>query len=750
MAVATSPEPLLKSTPDVNKLNAFNNPIVTVTRHKAARGTPGFSVVASLPMKLPEILSLQTTLPVTYGAGYYKFSVADTAGGETESWMVALGKPDEMEVSPMPSPPGFPPAGASATPPFTAAPLDPETKQIMPGWFYNESTGLLMTPWREAVQWRQGEPLPKPPAPAAGTTAPHLSLVPPNANPWSWPAPQSSWGTGWGNYPVNSGESDEMKLLKDRLAASERKAELDQIRADNERRAEEQRRRDDERERREEQRAQQTAMMFEKLAAALTAKPSGPSSEEQRLQREADESRRRAEEMERRHAEERREDQRREEARIAEERRREDARLADERHREEMRVLREASASKADPLMSLFSTILSTQSTNAQETARMIRDTSAATTAAAERSTAQILDLARAQKDSASESSKTVLEGMKGLMEMQTGVYNQLLDVAGQSGQPAWVGLASDAMQKIGAIGQALAERNQQQVAQPQYTPPPPRPMQRQTRQQTVQVQQGPAQGQMPVAIPRQQVPAANAARPGYVDTGGRPEGTTFDPKTEEFILADGMRIKQSVVEKEGWVVAVKEAIRARGMQQGQQVQEAAVHADGLNGAAPAVNGAAGPSNVTPLPVNKSRKKKGAAAPPPPPEEQEEEAPAAAMPPPANGQGYTVAEIRDADSELLFDMLKAFDDATLFGDLWQFVPQLRASTDPQQIVQYILQGHSYLRNSGKTAPAMDLLDGEQLGVFVARLLPEAPEPLHKAVVDKLAEAMGLTANGADA
>lgn len=741
MAVATSPEPLLKSTPDVNKLNAFNNPIVTVTRHKAARGTPGFSVVASLPMKAMDILGLQTTLPINYGPGYYKFTVADTAGGDSESWMVALGKPDEMEVSPMPGP-----AGPSMPPvPPVNAPLDPETKQIMPGWFYNESTGLLMTPWREAVQWRQGEALPKPPTPAASGPAPHLQVVPPNANPWSWPAPQSSWGGGWGGYPVNSGESDEVKMLKERLAAQDRQRELDQLREDQRRRDEEQKRREEERERREEERARQTTAMFEKLAAALTTKPAGPSPEELRLQREAEDSRRRAEEAERRHEEERREAQRREEARAAE-----------DRHREEMRALKDAvAANKPDPMspmIGMLTTLMTNMQASSAETVRTIKDTLAAGTASAERfmmSPAQVFDMVRNEKTGAAEMSQVVLATTKEMMGAQKEMYQNLLQIAGDSNQPAWVGLASEAMQKIGVIGQALAERNAN--AQPQYQPPPPRQVQRHApaRHQTVQVQQPVPQQQVPIAVPRQQVAAATRAREGYVDTGGRPEGTIFDPKTEEFILADGMRIKQSVVEKDGWVVAIKEAIRQRGMQQG-QVQSTAIHAEpapaAMNGAAPAVNGAAGPANVAPAPANK-RKKKAAPASEPEPAPAAEVVPQ--MAPPADPSGYTLEEMRSAHPDAVLQAISAFDDPTLFGELWQYVQQLRQSKDPQQIVQVVMQGQAFLRSSGKTVPAMDLLAAEQLGPFVERLLPEAPQEFGQAVFDQLAAAMGLTDDAGD-
>jgi hypothetical protein len=56
----------------------------------------------------------------------------------------------------------------------------------------------------------------------------------------------------------------------------------------------------------------------------------------------------------------------------------------------------------------------------------------------------------------------------------------------------------------------------------------------------------------------------------------------------------------------------------------------------------------------------------------------------------------------------------------------------------------VLQGQQFLNNSGKTAPAMDLLAAEQLEAFIVRLLPQASEEFQDAVGYALAEAMGLT------
>ena len=364
MAAAPVTQPLLKSQPDMSKLNTFTGYTVGVTKHLGPRNTPGSSVVATQTMTKEALLALQATLPLKEGPGYFLFQVTDTGGTGEDQWMVKLGVdssvPQQQEGYPMAGP-GFPGQyPAPSMPP--AAPLDGDVKQIMPGFFFNEGLGLLRTPWGETVPWRQTDAWPK--APTGSAT--HLASVPASATPWNWPPQQ---GSSWGGYPIGGGSSSEVETLKAELVEQKRQREMDELRADQRRRDDEQRRREEERDRKdseriaedrrredqrreearryEDQRAKEMQAMFERLTA-LTAKPAGPSEHEQRIERELLEEKRR------------REDGEREAARREEDRRR------DEQHRTELaamnerveRTLREASATRTDPMMTVFKEVL--------------------------------------------------------------------------------------------------------------------------------------------------------------------------------------------------------------------------------------------------------------------------------------------------------------------------------------------------------------------------------------------------------
>lgn len=698
MAV-TPAVPMLKSQPDMSKLNAFAGYMVSVTKHLGPKGTPGTAVVPTQKMPLDQLLALQVNLPLRYNAGYYQFTVTDEGGTGSDEWMVKLGTEvaPTQEALPMVGQPPYPP-------PMPGAPLDPDVKQIMPGWWYNDVLGFLTTPWRETVTWRQGDPLPRPPATA---NAGHLSLVPPNATPWNW---QQQPG-GWGGYPATETKSPELEAMKLQMAEDRRRTEeSDRRREERER---EDRRADEAKRDREASEAR-----FEKLVTLLTTKPAGPSEGEQRLLRETEETRRRLEESERRAAEDRKETQRQA-----------DQRAAEERHREEMRLVREeikaATANKTDPMMTLFGTILQTQSATATETARMIRETGDRAAAASERSATQVLDLARSQKDSANESSKTVLEGMKGLMEMQTGVYNQLLEVSGSGNQPWYAGVLQEGVGKIGLLGQAILERNQQQAQQPQYVPP----------QRIVQgrpVQQQPGMRPMPGQPVPQQV-AAPAPPPNT-----RPPDAEYDPATEEFVFPDGWRVNQALVQQTGWVAVLK-----RRPQPNAAAPAAPAPVNGTNGATATPVAAAPPMVVVPdaiLPPapaakpTKANKKKRRTAATPEPE------PESALTPPANGKGYSTEEIRAMDPEQIEEVVNALDDAMLFGGMLTYVVDLRkraaSGLSVAKAAEFILGTRQYIHSFGASPPpAFELLAAEQLEVLVDRLLPDAPEEYQDAVIE---------------
>lgn len=756
MAVAPATQPLLKSQPDMSKINAFETGItVTVTKHQAARGTPGSLVFPTQTISKEELMALQVTLPLKHGVGYYAFTAADAGGSGEDSWMVRLGidptVPQQQEGYFMAGP-GLP--GGPAAPMVPSAPLDGDVKQIMPGWFFNEALGLLSTPWRETIPWRQGEALPKPP-----TGASHLSAIPPTATPWNWPPQQG----GWGGYPV-TGSSSEIDALKAELAESKRQAELAEVRAEQRRRDDERerreaerlaedRRREEDRTRREEQRREEDRRREEartkemaELIAKLTTK-SGPSEHEQRLEREMVEERRR------------REDSEREATRREEDRRRE------EQHRTEMREmterfergLKEAAANKVDPVMTVFKEVLISQQASAASAMQTMREASAATAAVAERNAItpqQVMEMVRTTRDGASESSKTVMETMRGLMKTQQEVMTSMIEIAGQGQQPWYAGALQEGLNKVGTIGTAMMERNAQVAAQqeqqqqrlqaqmaaararaaaaaPIVTPAPP-PAAPQLRPA------GPARAVAPTPPPPSPTPGL-AGRAQH--TGGRPEGTTYDKKRDLFILADGREVANSVVQENGWgpVLAMSP------------------HDEGAPklpaGAAPTIVPAAAP----PTHVNGSGKKprgRRAAPPPAPAPLQPDEVIPPAPPPPANGQGYTLDELREMEPDQIRQVVSPMDDLFLFGALMPSIVDLRGRVakgmPAQKAAEAVLGSRQYLSSfGGQIPPAFELLIAEHFEVLVERLLPDATEHYREAVAAKLEEAIEAERGGGD-
>jgi hypothetical protein len=702
--MAVAPVPLLKSQPDMSKLNAFAGYMVSVTKHLGPKGTPGTAVVPTQKMEKDKLLALQVHLPLQYGAGYYMFTVTDEGGTGSDEWMVKLG----TDVAPTQE--GLPMAGQPPfmQPPVAGAPLDPGVTQIMPGYYYNDALGLLTTPWRETVTWRQGDPWPKPPV---STTAGHLSLVPPNATPYNW---QQQPG-GWGSWPATETKSPELEAMKLQIAEDRRRVE------EAERRREERERED--RQREETKRDREAAeARWEKMIALMTTKPAGPSEMELRLQREAEETRRRLEESERRAEEARKEAQRREELR-----------LADERHREEMRLVREeikaATANKTDPMLTLFGTILQTQSANATETARMLRESGDRAAAASERNTTQILELARAQRESASESGKTVLEGMKGLMDTSTTFYQQMLEVAGQGSQPWYAGVLQEGVGKIGLLGQAILEKNQQAAQQPQYMPP----------QRVVQGRPMPQQPMQPGMRPMP-MPQQVAAPPGPINTGTRPPDAEYDQLAEEFVFPDGWRVKQAIVQQHGWAAVLKRRpmTPAAAPIAAPPAPTNGTTAAPVSAPPPVVVAPPAPAPVAAAPAAKrksgGKKKRGRAAAAPAPD------PEPALPPPANGQGYSLEELREMDPDQVAEVVNPLDDQMLFGALLPYVNDLRVRAAKGLTVakaaEFILGTRQYIHSFGASPPpAFELLAAEQLEVLTERLLPDAPEEYQDAVIE---------------
>jgi hypothetical protein len=306
----------------------------------------------------------------------------------------------------------------------------------------------------------------------------------------------------------------------------------------------------------------------------------------------------------------------------------------------------------------------------------------------------QLVQLMQSAKGEGAEVGRLLLDGTKDMMAMQKDVYAQLLEVAGQSGQPAWVGLVQEAMSKIGTIGEAIAAR-QQQV-------PPPQPIPRAMPQPQ---QRMPAPAQTRAAIPSApQIPTTAA------------------------------EIRDQVAAQVGHLTPVPTPV---------------VHAAPMNGASAGPSVAVQPTSTptpapsTPAPARQPRRKvkhrrggRRAAAPVPTALD--------GIAPPADPKGYSIEELRQLPPEAIRIGIADKNDAVLFAAFLPYVQQLRANNlAPEAVAKYIMQARAAaVQNGAMMSPAIELILAEQLEVVTERLFPAAPLEYRAAVVQAMADAIG--------
>lgn len=716
MAVSATP-PLLKGYPEVEKLNQFSGYTVTVTRYQGARGGVGTMVVPTVRMaKLDQVLALQTSLPLKEGPGFYRFDVVDTGGTGNDAWMVKLGPDvpeDQMGVTPFPGTPA------------ASAPLSENVRVIGRGYTYDENLHLLTTPWGKIYAWQPGEPLPDPPPATANAAAAGQNAF--HASPWAAASPWNPAGMpfGWGGYPATSTSDDSarVKQLEAQVAEQNRRAEMDALRQEMRRQADE------------------TNARFEKLITAITEKPKGPDEAMLRMERQLEDEKRR------------REDQEREAARREEDRRR------DEQHREEMRatkeMIREMSANRQDPMIPLIMQLMGQTQSQAMESVKAIRDATTTGTAASERANAemvrhlssqtlspmQLVQFMQSMKSDGAEAARTIIDATRSAMEVQKSTYEQLLDVAGQGNQPAWLTAVDTIMQRVGPIGEMLANRAREQAAAPvQAQVVQPRPMPQPQAQQPRNVSPHARPVQQPQARP---VAGSTAAPQRAVNTGERPDGAVFDDKTDEFVLPSGFRIARAIVADRGWNYALSAEAQA------------AARLNGAPASGPMNGASAGPTlrvveepEVIPPPA--------AAAPVAAPKKggrkKKEKTPELPEP---QGAGYTIEQLREMDPEVLLESFKPIQDDWLFGGpLLAEVEKLRArvaagTVKPEEVASYVVQAQGYVQSMKLSPPIMDLLHAEQVEVFIDRLLPAASDDYRDAVIDALEETLGIESDDDD-
>lgn len=668
-ATATPIEKLLPSQPDVTALNAFTGYTVTVTKHQQPRNSPGAMVVTTQQMSKQQLLDLQMSLPLQHGAGYYRFEVSDTGGAGDVKWMLKSGSdiPEAPFMTTVPT-------QSTASP----VPTGDDVANLGNGYFYNSTLGTLTTPWRQIYSWTQGQPFPTPPTPANGVQSPQMA---PAANtPWSSPGmPFLPPGFGYPNADDNR-----VRELEARLANETRQRESEQRAREADNQREEMRRQREESDRRHEE----TTRRFEMLVAKLAEKPTGPDPHVERLERE-----------------------------LAENKRQQDQRDREDRLRGEMRTMqentdrlfRELTANKQDPMIPMLSQIMTASQTAAAQSVEAIRESVATASASSERQTqsllaqisstvmspAAVISMLQSAKGEGAEFSRSMMQSMKELMGTQKEVFGQLLEVAGNAGQPAWVGLAQQAMEKIGTIGAAVAE-SRAQAQQPQQV----------QRQQPQQVR-GPA--------PQQRV--AQAQQPQQVRG---PES----PAEERARLADGVTHLRPV-------------------------PQTTTHAAPLNGVTgPAT---AAPETAAPVVVEVI----APAVVPPEARAPRSSRPRSRRRRVVAGDApLTGAEIRELDpKQLAADLRKTLPtDEAMFTTLIAAVKQLRDNVSllqPDQMAGYVLQGRDNVAASGQlpVPPALELLFAEQYEVLIDRLLPNASAEYRAAVVEQLGTLIAAETGG---
>lgn len=451
---------LAKSTADVGKISGMTNRIVQVTKHMA-RGAAGQLVVpAQAGVSVQDILDLQKTLPDIHGPGTYRFEVSELGGTDKDTWVVRLGKEVEGMMGNVTSLPGVP----------ASMPTE-GTTQLGPGWFYNADLGTLYTPWKQVYNWRPDQPLPTQP----GMAPPQPVFGAPFGSSFATPI---GGVPGWGQFPAaDDGRTKALEAQNDallqRLNDSERQREREETRALFVKMQEETNRR------------------FEQLIASL--RPSGPTEAEQRLAQE-----------------------------LAEQRRRQEDQAREERLRAEMRaqqeqfqaMLRELMGNKSDPALTMLTQLMQASQAAQTETVRAVTSSTQAQLSSVERnvmSPIQIIEMLRASKDTtaAGEMNRAQLEMFKSVFDMAQGLLKMQAEMASAGDAPAWVGLAQQGLDRIGAVAQAYAQSKAQQpqVQQPQqaeYTPPMrqrPRPRQAQ------QVPTAPQASAVPAPAPERVMP---------------------------------------------------------------------------------------------------------------------------------------------------------------------------------------------------------------------------------------------------
>jgi hypothetical protein len=670
-----------------------------------SRGVGMPIVVAKRGASVDEIASLHTTLPGLAGAGpgTYRFEVFDETGPDKDTWVAKLG-PDIPEVS-------MPAFGSSSLPDLGAAAgvgAPGAARPVGGGYFYDDSLGLLITPQKQAIPWRPGEPFPGQLPQAAAQASPW------GAPPWGGGAANSTlppwmnpWGSlGWGQMPVGEDKNDrELRELKAKLEARDRddvhKKEIDALKAAID--------------------AQNGR--FEKLIEKLSEKPQGPSPEVTALNAQLEELRR----------------QNAEQRASAEAARREDTLRAEIKATNDRfeTILREVKDSKPDPMVPLLTQIVSSQQAATQATVGAMQKASEAQAEAAKENarafaerlsgsmltperTLEMLKLAK-DRTPESEVNKGLIDMFRTTFGMAQEVVKMQADAMNAQNGPAWVPFAQQALDGVGQVARAYVATKAAETARAEREDA-----------HTARAQAGARaarEGGRASAQPGVNGAGAGAGA-GAPASAAAPRRRAPQPPPEREMSPEEIR-NQAAERVFGKQSADQRAAQARANGAGAPVA-ATPPPPVAPTAAAAPAPAAGGATVTP--IRRRRASAPASAPAPAP------APTPPAPTPVETQAAAQIDLRKLTPEQLRPVVEQYwpDDESFFGPALSQIERLRAANlPPDEAANAVLMSRQYFAAYGELPPAVELLNAGHVELLCERIFPEAAPDYRAAVGDAL-------------
>jgi len=719
-----------RSTPDLQKLSGMGSRTLNITKLTSRSGA-GLSVITGKKnVSVEEITNLHTLLPNLPGAGpgTYKFEVFDETGPEKDTWTTRLGPDISPEAPNMAI--DFT-GGAGAGIPGAGAPGS--ARFIGNGYYYDDALQLLITPGKQAIPWKPGEPfpgtVPAAAAAAASPWGPAASPLPPWMQmPGAWPG--SGWGAvpGWGSMPATGGSEDETKReirelkaqLEERNREDAHKAEMTALR--------------------EEMRASNAALTA--ALGKLTEAPRGPSPEVEALKTQLAATEKRFSDETARNEAARREDTIRAEIKA-------NADRADASTRE----LRDALKDRPDPMAPLITQMLSSQQAASSAALAAVSSATEAAADASKESMRMMTErfgtslltpermesILKLAKDNGPNDlmNQGVLNMYKTLFGMSQDVLRQQAEIYNSAGGPAWVGPVQQGLEQVGKIAQAYAARKAESETEAEIAAAREAKKaevdEARRRNEEARVARANAEAQ------------ANARRRAAAATAGNPAAAA---------AAAAAASGRPLTADEERELAAQQVFRGADRTAASPKNGAGNGAS--NGAGkPAAAAAAAPAAAAP-PKRRNRAADAPVAPAAPAAVAADYIPPGGEEPEDNVVAmHPAPDISKLPTEALRGIVDAMNDEEFFGPFESQVKKLRsAAMPPDEAANAVLASRSYFAGYGEVLPAIELLQAGHIDLLCERLFPASPQPYRAAVADsirvQLAAEAAEGADGADA